>query len=135
MNFILDSIDEAAGSFLHIVQGSKVIALHGDIGAGKTTFIKAICRKAGVLTNVSSPTFSIINEYLLPGGGSIYHMDLYRIENNTEAIDAGVDDCLLSGNICFVEWPENAFALLPPDTVHCYLLALADNERKLQINL
>jgi tRNA threonylcarbamoyladenosine biosynthesis protein TsaE len=112
-----------------------VIAFHGEMGAGKTTFIHSICRALQVQNTVSSPTFSIINEYLLPAGRIIYHMDLYRLKDESEAIEAGVEDCLHSGKVCLVEWPDKAPGLFSPGTLHCHFHLLTDNQRKLQINL
>lgn len=133
--FALDKIKEAAQEFLSAIGQRKVIALHGEMGAGKTTFTHALCDVLGVQDAVSSPTFSIINEYSLTGGNSIYHLDLYRLKDEEEALAAGVEDCFYSGNLCLVEWPEKAPDLLPPDTVHAYLTIKGNNERMLRINL
>ncbi|MEJ7626360.1 MAG: tRNA (adenosine(37)-N6)-threonylcarbamoyltransferase complex ATPase subunit type 1 TsaE [Ferruginibacter sp.] len=133
--FSLDAIEDAANKFLSAVNSSKVIALHGEMGAGKTTFIHACCRQLGVQDTLSSPTFSIINEYLLKDGNIAYHMDLYRLKNEQEAMDAGVEDCLISGNLCLVEWAEKAPGLFREETLDCYLYTMPDNNRKLQINL
>jgi tRNA threonylcarbamoyladenosine biosynthesis protein TsaE len=103
------------------------------MGAGKTTFVHAVCNLLGVKGAVSSPTFSIINEYTSAEGKTIYHLDLYRLKNVQEAIGAGVEDCLYSGNLCLVEWPEITPSLFLDDTVHCYLTVTGDNERKLVI--
>src|SRR4051794_38404479 len=83
-------------------------AFHGSIGSGKTTFIHALCEALQVKDVISSPTFAIINEYYSPVAGTIYHMDWYRLKDEEEAIQAGVEDCLLSGNICLIEWPNKA---------------------------
>jgi tRNA threonylcarbamoyladenosine biosynthesis protein TsaE len=135
VNITLDKIHEAAEHFLELVSGRKVIAFNGEMGAGKTTFIHAICDQLKVKDAVSSPTFSIINQYSSAEGFNIYHLDLYRIRDTEEAINAGVEDCLYSGELCLVEWPEKAPSLFPPDTVYCNIVPVADNERKLQINL
>lgn len=133
--FTLEDIEDAAKTFVHSIKGRMVIAFHGEMGAGKTTFVQAICKILKVKNTVSSPTFSIINEYVFTEGNVLYHLDLYRLKNIGEAIEAGVEECLNSGNLCFVEWPENAPALFPPETVHCYLKRLTHKQRKLQINL
>ena len=133
VSFSLNKINEAAGKFLKAIAGKNIIALHGEMGAGKTTFVHAVCNMLGVKNSVSSPTFSIINEYKSAEGKTIYHIDLYRLKNEQEAINAGVEDCLNSGNICMVEWPEIAPALFPDDTVHCYISITGDSERKLVI--
>ena len=133
VSFSLETINEAAQTFLNITAGKKVIALHGEMGAGKTTFVHAVCDILQVKNSVSSPTFSIINEYTSAEGKTIYHLDLYRFKDEQEALNAGVEDCFYSGNLCMVEWPEITPALFPEDTVHCYIKVTGDNERKLEI--
>ena len=133
VNFSLENINEAAITFLASIRQRKVIALHGQMGAGKTTFVHAVCDTLKVSDTVSSPTFSIINEYNAAEAGIVYHIDLYRLKDEQEAINAGVEDCFYSGNLCLVEWPEITPALFPDDTVHCYLSVLEDKERKLVI--
>jgi tRNA threonylcarbamoyladenosine biosynthesis protein TsaE len=133
--FTLENINEAAKTFLQAIGPKKVIALHGQMGAGKTTFVHAVCDVLKVNSNVSSPTFSIINEYISAEGKVIYHLDLYRIKDDQEAINAGVEDCFYSGNLCFVEWPEITPALFPDYTLHCYLSVSGENERRLEIKL
>jgi tRNA threonylcarbamoyladenosine biosynthesis protein TsaE len=135
VNFSLENIKEAAKTFLTAIGEKKVIALHGQMGAGKTTFVHAICDSLGVSAAVSSPTFSIINEYHSAEGEVIYHLDLYRLKDEQEAINAGVEDCFYSGNFCLVEWPEITPALFPDETVHCYLNVSGNNERQLKIKL
>ena len=131
--FTLLQIKNAAATFLKEVENYSVVALHGEMGAGKTTFVHAVCDELGVEQTVSSPTFSIINEYTTPADKTIYHLDLYRLKSVQEAIDAGVEDCFYSGNLCLVEWPEIAPSLFPPDTIHCYLKVTGNNERQLVI--
>ncbi|MEO5984918.1 MAG: tRNA (adenosine(37)-N6)-threonylcarbamoyltransferase complex ATPase subunit type 1 TsaE [Ferruginibacter sp.] len=135
ISFTLEDIEATAELFLKSTGIKKVIAFYGEMGAGKTTFIHELCRKMNVESNLSSPTFSIINEYMLRNDDLIYHLDLYRINTVQEAIDAGVEECLYSGRICFVEWPSKAQELMPADTLYCRLSSLSDNKRKLQINL
>ena len=135
VNFSLENINEAAVTFLKAIGTKKVIALHGQMGAGKTTFVHAVCDSLGVSTAVSSPTFSIINEYKSAKGEIIYHLDLYRIKDEQEAINAGVEDCLYSGNLCLVEWPEITPELFPDDAVHCYISVSGEKERRLEIKL
>jgi tRNA threonylcarbamoyladenosine biosynthesis protein TsaE len=135
ISFSLNDIEKAAADFWHVVGSAKLFAFHGDMGAGKTTFIHALCNALKVSDNVSSPTFSIINEYKSMKGESVYHMDLYRIKTEREAIDAGVEDALFSDSYCFVEWPERAPGILPESTVHCFLSSTGMNTRKLRINL
>lgn len=131
--FDLRDIDQAAEKFLHDIQTHSVIAFYGEMGAGKTTFINALCRQLQVSDAVSSPTFSIINQYKTKRGKIIYHMDLYRLKDEEEAMQAGVEDCLMSGDLCFIEWPEKAPGLLPPGTLHCAITLSGNTERKLQI--
>ena len=110
----IDNIRQTAHRFWELVDGRKVIAFYGPMGAGKTTFIHALCDEKGVTSTVGSPTFSIINEYACPGG-KIFHIDLYRLKDEEEAVRAGVEDCLYSGDLCLVEWPGRAEAILPED--------------------
>lgn len=135
VNFSLNDIDTIAKELMAQTGKYKVFAFHGDMGAGKTTFINALCRAMEVEDIVSSPTFSIINQYNTKKGQTVYHMDLYRIKDENEAITAGVEDCLYSGNICLVEWPDKAAGILPEDSLHLYISSIADNARKLKINL
>ena len=132
----LDKIDAAANIFWQNIEG-KVFAFEGAMGAGKTTFITALCYAKGVKHGISSPTFSLINEYSYTENGTertIFHIDLYRIKDEQEAINAGIEDCLYSGNICFVEWPQKAPSLLPENTVHIYIDITGENTRLLKID-
>lgn len=107
----------AAGQLLETYPKARVFAFYGRMGAGKTTFIKEICRQLGAGDIVQSPTFSIINEYRTAGGDSLYHFDFYRISKPEEAFDIGYEDYLYSGSYCFIEWPELIEDLLPGETV------------------
>ena len=133
--FKLEAIQEAAATFLTAATTKKIVAFYGEMGAGKTTFIHALCQAMGVTDSISSPTFSIINQYSTAAGKTIYHMDLYRLKNETEAINAGVEDCLYSGNICLVEWPEKAPDIFPDDTLQVIITLIDGNTRKLNFNL
>lgn len=135
VNFTLDRINETALQLLQDTLAVKVFAFHGDMGAGKTTFIHALCEAMDITDVVSSPTFSIINHYNTRKGQTVYHMDLYRIKDENEAINAGVEDCLYSGNTCLVEWPEKVPGIFPDDTLHIYITSIDDNTRKLKYNL
>lgn len=135
VNFTIDNIQETAIQLLPALAGYRVFAFHGEMGAGKTTFIQALCKAMGVEDTISSPTFSIINQYKTRNGQTIYHMDLYRIKGEAEAINAGVEDCLYSGDICFVEWPQKAAAIFPEKTLHITITSVEDNARKLKLNL
>ncbi|GAB2836854.1 tRNA (adenosine(37)-N6)-threonylcarbamoyltransferase complex ATPase subunit type 1 TsaE [Ferruginibacter profundus] len=129
--FKLEDIQDAAATFLAGISANKVIAFHGGMGAGKTTFIHALCETMGVKGTISSPTFSIINQYTDATGNTIYHMDLYRLRDEQEAVNAGVEDCLYSGNTCLVEWPEKAPGVFPDNTLHVTITMLDTNTRKL----
>jgi tRNA threonylcarbamoyladenosine biosynthesis protein TsaE len=133
--FTLDDIENAAKEFVEYGSVYKVFAFSGELGAGKTTFINAVCKYLGVNETVTSPTFSIIQEYYSEKKDVIYHLDMYRIKNIEEAIEAGVEDCLHSDKLCFVEWPEKAILLFPPETVYASLLALSGTRRKLIVQL
>jgi tRNA threonylcarbamoyladenosine biosynthesis protein TsaE len=129
--FKLENIQEAANQFLAAAGSAKVFAFHGEMGAGKTTFIHALCEAMGVQGNISSPTFSIINQYASNNGNTIYHMDLYRLKDENEAVNAGVEDCLYSGNICMVEWPGKAPGIFPDDSLHITISVVDADTRKL----
>lgn len=134
--YTLPDISQAAEWFLGELKDRKVIALHGTMGAGKTTLVSAICHLLEVEDVVSSPTFSIINEYSYKENDirkRLYHIDLYRLKDEEEAIRTGVEDCLYSGDYCFVEWPERAGSLLPEDTVNVYLSVEGDTNRTIEI--
>ena len=132
LTYKLDSIKEAAARLWETIDNKNVIAFHGNMGAGKTTFIHALCEVKGVKDVVGSPTFSIINEYYFPSG-KIFHIDLYRLKDEEEAIRAGVEDCLYSDHMCFVEWPEKAPGLFPNDTVHVFIEVEDSKTRHLTI--
>ncbi|HEY4110034.1 tRNA (adenosine(37)-N6)-threonylcarbamoyltransferase complex ATPase subunit type 1 TsaE [Puia sp.] len=128
--FQLQDIEKAAGGFWDAFPLQRIFAFHGNMGAGKTTFIHALCAIRGVTDTVGSPTFSIINEYRYPGG-RIYHLDLYRLKDEEEALRAGVEDVLYSGDLCLVEWPDRAPGIFPSDTVHCRLEIVDPETRKI----
>ncbi len=113
----LSEIDDLATDFVSQMKDECVYAFYGSMGAGKTTFIKAICRVLGVEDTITSPTFSIINEYTRDNGRPIYHFDFYRIKKVEEAYDMGYEDYFYSGNLCFIEWPELIEELLPEDAI------------------
>ncbi len=129
--FTIDNIQHAAKVFLKEAKTKKVIAFYAPMGAGKTTFINTLCSLLDIKTAVSSPTFSIINEYSSPVVGTVYHMDWYRLKDEEEAMNAGVEDALLSGNLCLVEWPEKAEGLLPDGTLKIVIEVLDDNTRRI----
>lgn len=129
--FSVNQISLVAKALWKAGKQKKVWAFYAPMGAGKTTFIHALCQELQVSQTVSSPTFSIINEYKSAVAGNMYHMDWYRLKNEDEAINAGVEDALISGNLCLVEWPEKAALLLPDDTLNIYIEVLDENTRRL----
>lgn len=133
--FELDEIETTAEEFLQIVKPNKIFAFSGDLGAGKTTFINALCKQLGVRESVTSPTYSIIQEYAGADDKIVYHIDLYRLKSDLEAMDAGIEDCLNSGEINMVEWPERAPSIFPDQTVYASLEILSDRTRKLVVQL
>ncbi len=130
--FPLEEIEAVATSFWQQFPSAAVFALHGEMGSGKTTFVHALCTVKGVTDTVGSPTFSIINEYRY-AGGKIFHIDLYRLKDEEEALRAGVEDVLYSGAICLVEWPDRAPGIFPPGTVHVRLEVVDPNTRKITV--
>lgn len=132
--FTLSQLTQVAEVFWKKFKHKKVWAFYASMGTGKTTFIHQLCEHVlQVQSAVSSPTFSIINEYESPLVGTIYHMDWYRLKNEDEAINAGVEDTLYSNKLCLVEWPEKAEALLPADTLHIHIEILDADTRRIYI--
>jgi len=132
----IDELDTFAAQFWSAVKETRVFAFHGPMGAGKTTTIGALCRLKGVTEAVSSPTFSIINEYSYPADGApqtMYHIDLYRLRDEEEVVQAGVEDCVDSGQICFVEWPEKAPYLFDDNSLHIVITPLNERARMVKI--
>nr|WP_297168886.1 tRNA (adenosine(37)-N6)-threonylcarbamoyltransferase complex ATPase subunit type 1 TsaE [uncultured Dysgonomonas sp.] len=129
----LDNIADAAAEFIKQMGDNTVFAFHGEMGAGKTTFIKAICEKLGVDDVINSPTFAIVNEYRSNSGELIYHFDFYRINKEEEAFDFGYEDYFFSGSLCFIEWPERIESLLPHDTIHVTVKEIENGSRIAEI--
>ena len=127
----LKLIDTAAEDFLSKAGEIPVIAFSGELGAGKTTFIQALCRQLGVETEVNSPTFALINEYFTGTGESIFHFDLYRIEDPAELFDLGYEEYFYSGARCFIEWPEKASHLIPQEALMVRIGVLPDGTREI----
>ena len=130
----LDTIHHTARQFIDQIGERTVFAFNGKMGAGKTTFIKAICEEMGVKETVNSPTFSIENEYEGSGNRIIYHFDCYRINNIQEALDLGAEEYLYSGNLCFIEWSENIAPLLPDNLVNVDIEEDEKGVRNVMIN-
>ena len=128
----LDTIQEAAKEFINRMGEGRVFAFYGKMGAGKTTFIKALCETLGVKDVITSPTFSLINEYTDGKGNSIYHFDFYRIKKLEEVYDMGYEDYFYSGNLCLLEWPELIEEILPENVIKVTIEEQADGTRKLK---
>ncbi len=125
----LSSLQSAAEEFIKQIGERRIFAFYGKMGAGKTTFISAVCEALGVRDVINSPTFAIVNEYLSGSGELIYHFDFYRIKNIGEALDIGYYDYIDSGCLCFMEWPELIESILPEDTVKVCIEEEADGSR------
>ena len=130
----LENIDEVARLFLEKIGNCKQFALYGSMGAGKTTFIKALCRALGVTGAVTSPTFALVNEYNAGNNGMVYHFDFYRINKPEEVFDFGCEEYFASGGYCFVEWPEKAETALPSDICRVDIRELTNGNREVRIN-
>lgn len=124
----IDTIRESAREFIQNIGEHKVFAFYGKMGAGKTTFVKAICEELGVEDVITSPTFAIVNEYEV-NDQSIFHFDFYRIKRLEEVYDMGYEDYFYSGALCFIEWPELIEDLLPEDAVKVTITENADGTR------
>lgn len=131
----LADLSAAAKDFLNSIGETPVLAFSGEMGAGKTTFIQSICRELGVPEDVNSPTFSLVNEYFTSRGESLYHFDLYRIEDPDELFDLGYEEYFFSGKRCFIEWPEKASHLIPDDALMVFIEAKEDGSRELRFNV
>ena len=130
----LNQIHEAARQFVSSLEGHTVFAFYGKMGAGKTTFIKAVCEELGVTDVITSPTFAIVNEYESTSSPRIYHFDFYRIKKLEEVYDMGYEDYFYSGALCFIEWPELIEELLPDDAVRATIEEQADGTRIVAID-
>jgi len=130
----IDDLPKAAEMLLEMLRPGGVVAFYGEMGAGKTTLIRELCTRLGVQDNVNSPTFSIVNEYRVPGGETIYHFDFYRIEKPEEALDFGYEEYLYSGSRCLIEWPEKLENLLPDDCDRVYVTVSGNGVREMVVN-
>ncbi len=136
MEFIIDNIselDKVSKEIIKLTKKNNIVVFNGKMGAGKTTLIKNIAKKMGVIDNITSPTFSIINEYLTLKNETIFHFDFYRIEDIEEALDFGVEDYFLSKKICLIEWPQIIEPLLPDSIVKVNIDILNNKNRKIKI--
>jgi len=128
----LSSIVSTITAFI-AANNASICLFNGQMGAGKTTIIRAVCANLGVIDNVSSPTFSIVNEYLTSKGASIYHFDFYRLKSEKEAYDIGVEEYFESGNLCFLEWASQIPSLVPTNHVEINISVLPDNQRVIKL--
>lgn len=128
----LDAINEAAKQFVAAMGSNRVFAFYGKMGAGKTTFIKALCTELGVDDVITSPTFAIVNEYTAGDGSPIYHFDFYRIKKLDEVYDMGYEDYFYNGGLCLIEWPELIESLLPEDAVEVHIAEQSDGTRTIE---
>jgi len=129
----IEEIDRVAADFLQHYPNQRILALRGEMGIGKTTFIKALCHVLGVKDTVNSPSFAIVNEYKTANQQTIYHFDFYRLKNIEEAFDLGYEDYMYSGAYCMMEWPDKIEALLPPNRLELQLSELPDGARIIQV--
>ena len=133
MNYNLEEI-EAVVTKIMDYNPKKIILFNGEMGAGKTTLIKALCKKMGVIDTVSSPTFSLVNEYQTINNEIVYHFDLYRIKDQQEALDFGIEDYFYSNNWCFIEWSSNIPDLIPAEHTIITIFTIDENTRNVEIN-
>ena len=132
IEFNLDEIEIVTKQVLD-ANPEKVILFNGEMGAGKTTFIKALCKQLGVTNPTSSPTFSLVNEYQIASNQLVYHFDVYRLKNQNEALDMGIEDYLYSGNWCFIEWSEKIPDLIPEKHSVITISVLNNNKRLIEL--
>lgn len=133
--FHLDDLGRIARSLLSEAGNCKVWLFSGELGAGKTTLIKAVCEVLGVRSHMTSPTFSIVNEYQAGNGEQVYHFDFYRLKHENEALDVGVDEYLDSGRYCFIEWPDRIPSLIPSRHFKIHMVIVEKETRRLEVHL
>lgn len=134
MIYNLIDLEEIAKKIIKQAGDKTIWIFEGEMGAGKTTLIKAICKELGVLSAVQSPTFSIVNEYLTANGDTIYHFDFYRLKRESEALDFGIEEYFDSGNICLLEWAKKIESLLPENCYTIQIEVIDENSRNLSLN-
>lgn len=129
----LTNIECIARQFVEEQSDGRVFAFYGQMGAGKTTFIAAVCKALGIEEPVNSPTFAIVNEYVADNGETVYHFDCYRLNTLRDALNIGIEEYFASDNICFIEWAENIEELLPADTVRVNIVVEDDGSREVSV--
>jgi len=117
----INEINKIASEFLKLTKNSRIYLFYGNMGSGKTTFIKALCKELGVTSDVTSPTFSIVNEYITKESKLIYHFDLYRLKDTQELLDTGFEEYIFSNCIIFIEWPEKSEEVIPEQSLSVYI--------------
>ena len=130
----LTNIERIARQFVEEQSDGRVFAFYGQMGAGKTTFIAAVCKALGIEEPVNSPTFAIVNEYVADNGETVYHFDCYRLNTLRDALNIGIEEYFASGNIRFIEWAENIEELLPADTVRVNIVVEDDGSREVSVS-
>ena len=130
---LVDDLDKAASVILQFASTVRMFLFYGDMGAGKTTLIKALCERLGTREPVTSPTFAIVNEYKIPGD-KIYHFDFYRLKDQSEAFDLGYEEYFYSGAYCFIEWPEKIPGLLPDNYINVKITVAENGSRQIGID-
>lgn len=130
----VNDLPEAADAILETLNGRSIVAFWGEMGAGKTTLIRALCDRLGVADTVTSPTFALVNEYHTEAGTPIYHFDFYRINRIEEVFDFGYEEYFYSGDLCLIEWPEKIEGLLPEKTLSVRILITGDDSRTIEID-
>lgn len=130
----VNDLPEAADAILETLNGRSIVAFWREMGAGKTTLIRALCDRLGVADTVTSPTFALVNEYHTEAGTPIYHFDFYRINRIEEVFDFGYEEYFYSGDLCLIEWPEKIEGLLPEKTLSVRILITGDDSRTIEID-
>ena len=131
-NYSLENLPEIASEIIASAI-NKTLLFYGEMGVGKTTLIKEICKKLGVLDNISSPTFSLVNEYQTSTKETVFHFDFYRITDEEEALDMGIEEYFFNDNWCLIEWPQNVENLLPLESVEIHLSIINNEQRNIQL--
>ncbi len=134
--FTAEGIDDLSGiaqKIIELMEDDRILLMRGDLGAGKTSLVKELIKSLGSTDEGSSPTYSLVNEYLNEDGSNIYHLDLYRIEDKQELIEIGLEDILYSGSYCFIEWPDIAVDIIPEEAINLEIKTLDEHRRKILI--